>query len=78
MPKYDCKELEVHEQYFQVEKSVSVKNTGAHFSLNISANQRFGTYAERQCYLNCLNYSACTPLSFFYQDSYARLNRCDK
>ena len=39
MPKYDCKELEVHEQHFQVEKSVSVKNTGAHFSLNISANQ---------------------------------------
>ena len=30
---------------FKMKNSTSVKNHGAHFTLKISANQRFGTYA---------------------------------
>ena len=39
---YDCEG--VAERHFQVEKSVLGKNAGAHFTLNISTNQRFETY----------------------------------
>ena len=33
-------------QYFPDEKSISVRNPGAHFTLKISANQGFGTYSR--------------------------------
>ena len=39
-PKYNLEE--VTEQHFQVEKSISVKNSGAHFTCKILANQDLG------------------------------------
>ena len=45
-PKYDSEEIA--KQHFQeMKKSITVKNphAGAHFTLKISTNQRFGTYA---------------------------------
>ena len=42
MAKYDCEE--VPEQPFQIEEiNFFPKNSGAHFTLGISNNQRFGT-----------------------------------
>ena len=37
--------LSCHNDIFELKKSVFVKNPGAHFTLKISAKQRFETYA---------------------------------
>ena len=37
------------ERHFQVEESIIVENPGAYFTLKISANQRFETYADLLC-----------------------------
>ena len=57
MPKYNCEE--VPERQFQTEKVNFTKNPGAHFTLKISANQRFRTYAIWSTSLKWLQRKIC-------------------
>ena len=65
----DCEE--VLERNFKLKKSIFVKNLGAHFTLKISANQRFGTNAINERFKRVTFY--CTVKSRIKRTTFKKL-----